>query len=111
MESVLAAIRAVLVIPLIVAPLVYMVNPRRGTELLKHAVTVLVVTSVGLCLIASLFRSLANSGWLQVLFLAAMVVAYVVREARLGRPDKASGGLGGAERTPVLPNDLEKGFQ
>ena len=111
MERVLATITAVLVIPLIVAPLVYMVNPRRGTELLKRAVTLMVVTSFGLCVIASLFRSLANSGWLQVLVLAAMVVAYVVRESRLGRPDKASGRLGGAERTPVLPTDVEKGSQ
>ncbi|MBI2835914.1 MAG: hypothetical protein HYX76_15955 [Acidobacteria bacterium] len=111
MASVVHTIAAVLMIPLIVAPLVYMVNPRRGTELLKHAVTLLAVTGFGLCLVASLIRSLADSGWLQVLFAVAIVVAYLVRESRLGRPDKASVPSGGAERTPVLPNDFDKGFK
>jgi hypothetical protein len=111
MASVVQTIAAVLMIPLVLAPLVYMVNPRRGTELLKHAVAVLVVAGFGLCLVTSLVRSLANNGWLQVLFAIAIVVAYLVRESRLGRPDKASAPSGGAERTPVLPNNFDKGFK
>jgi hypothetical protein len=108
METVFRAFTAVLVIAFILIAMLYMVNPKRGAELLKGLVIVLLAATVGMCLLAPLVRSLAGSAWFPMLLLAATVVAYFIRKSRRGRPAKDSGQPWGAERTPVLPNGFDK---
>ena len=109
MEHVVRGIIAALLIPVFLAGLLlYMVNSRRGAELLKRLVIVLVAAIVGPCLVASLMKSLAESPWFPVLLLVTVAVAYFIRESRLGRHGRGSGHPSVTERTPVLPTGFDQ---
>ena len=98
-------IGAVAAVWLISCGLVYMVSPKRGGEMLQRLVVFLAGALVGLCLLR---QFAAYIGLLSLLLLAVVVViaAYFIWEARRSRPQRQASRRG-AERTPLLPPNVE----
>jgi hypothetical protein len=79
-------------------------NPERGPEaLVRLAFCSLVVLVAGVGVLA-LLNQLGLAGFLLALLFLTLVspLAYLIREARQGRP-RRQGTRRGAERTPLLP--------
>ena len=98
-------IGAIAAVWLIGCGLVYMVSPKRGSEMLQRLVVFLAGALVGLCFLRQYAACL---GSLSLLLLAVVVViaAYFIWEARRSRPQR-QGSRRGAERTPLLPPNQE----
>ena len=99
-------IGAVAAVWLISCGLVYMVNPKRGGDMLQRLLVFLAGALVGLCLLR---QYAACIGLLSLLLLAVLVTvaAYLIREHRLperGRRQRR----GTSERMPVLPHIEEQ---
>jgi NADH:ubiquinone oxidoreductase subunit 2 (subunit N) len=86
------------------AAFVYLVDSRQGQQLLRRLLQQLRVLFFILfaVYVASALVSAADSVSVFVGFLTLSVVAYFVREYRRPQREKKYG-LGGAERTPVVP--------
>src|SRR5438046_2022826 len=106
MESVTDLLTAVLGLPLVLAALVYIVHPRKGADLLKSAVVLLVAGSLGMCVLASLLRCLEAHPWVVVCILILTVTtAFVIRESLHDGHRRLVERPTSLERTPVLPRD------
>jgi amino acid permease len=86
---------------LIAGAFVYVFNPQAAEKLLKQFFIPVLVLMLLPTVVARLLGS-ADGFALFITFVLASLVAYVVREHRLGRPQTPRR-LGRAERTPVLP--------
>lgn len=99
-------IGAVAALGWIVAGLVYMVSPRKGSEIFERLAIFLVGALIGLCLLRQFAASIGPLSFL--LFVMGMsIAAYFIREARRDRPPRQANHRG-AERTPILPHHDEE---
>jgi uncharacterized membrane protein len=86
-----------------------LIDPEKGPVALIKLALVPLIILIGLqfvvCLLAQLSR--ADELLAFVFLIAVSLVAYLVRERRLGRPRREA--RRGMERTPVFPVDHEEG--
>ena len=106
MDTIYSLFTGALVLAIVIAAFVYMLSPKRGAELLKRLVVLLLAAGFGICVFAEFIRSLSGSGYLLILLL--VVAAYFIREARLWRKGNEETRRFGAERTPVMPSAFDK---
>lgn len=90
-------------VPLLVAAFVYLFSPAWATRPFKRLALPLIGMGFALAALAQVARE-ANPLVVAMGFLAISLVAYVIRERRLRRPQRRER-PSGVERKPLLPKD------
>jgi hypothetical protein len=111
MKFISETIAAFVVLAIIVGALLYMLNPKWGTEVFKRIGVVLLALLFGVPLVTGIVREVIQSlqaFWFFLVLLAVVVAAYYIRESLARGTRKPPGRPWGAERTPVMPSSSDQ---
>ena len=91
----------------ILSGLVYLVNPKRGAEMLKRLAIFIVGALIGTCLLQQFVACMRFRPWLLVLGVTISFAAFLILENRRSRTPRQGSKHWGAERTPVMPTHMD----